>query len=80
MSTEKAKIIRISREIVFLSLKDGVFFDFVSGYIALTGYLPKALVIALMILMAPILPLIWTLQDMIEINMNKKLFMNIFGF
>ena len=41
-------------------------------YIALTGYLPKALVIALMILLAPILPLIWTLQDMIEINMNKK--------
>ena len=25
-----------------------------------------------MILLAPILPLIWTLQDMIEINMNKK--------
>ena len=26
-----------------------------------------------MILLAPLLPLIWTLQDMIELNMNKKM-------
>ena len=74
MSTEKAKIIRITRgnslPITFRMAFSLILFLI---YIALTGYLPKALVIALMILLAPILPLIWTLQDMIEINMNKKL-------
>ena len=73
MSAEKAKIIRISRgnslPITFRMVFSLILFLI---YIALTGYLPKALVIALMILLAPILPLIWTLQDMIEINMNKK--------
>jgi hypothetical protein len=73
MSVEKANIIRISRgnslPITFRIVFTLILFLI---YIALTGYLPKALVIALMILLAPILPLIWTLQDMIEINMNKK--------
>ena len=73
MSTEKAKIIRISRgnslPITFRMVFSLILFLI---YIALTGYLPKTPVIALMILLAPILPLIWTLQDMIEINMNKK--------
>jgi hypothetical protein len=73
MSVEKENIIRISRgnslPITFRIVFTLILFLI---YIALTGYLPKALVIALMILLAPILPLIWTLQDMIEINMNKK--------
>ena len=73
MSVEKANIIRISRgnslPITFRIVFTLILFLI---YIALTGYLPKALVIALMILLAPILPLIWTLQDMIEINKNKK--------
>ena len=73
MSTEKAKIIRISRgyslPIAFRMAFSLILFLI---YIALMCYLTKALVIALMILLAPILPLIWTLQDIIEINMNKK--------
>ena len=73
MSVGKENIIRISRgnslPITFRMVFSLILFLI---YIALTGYLPKALVIALMILLAPILPLIWTLQDMIEINMNKK--------
>ena len=73
MSVEKANIIRISRgnslPITFRIVFTLILFLI---YIALTSYLPEALVIALMILLAPILPLIWTLQDMIEINMNKK--------
>jgi hypothetical protein len=73
MSTEKAEIIRISRgnslPIAFRMTFSLILFLI---YIALTCYLTKALVIALMILLAPILPLIWTLQDTIEINMNKK--------
>ena len=73
MSVEKENIILISRgnslPITFRMVFSLILFLI---YIALTGYLPKALVIALMILLAPILPLIWTLQDMIEINMNKK--------
>ena len=73
MSTEKAKIIRISRgNSLPIILKVVFSLILFLVYIALTGYLPKPLVIALMILLAPILPLIWTLQDMIEINMNKK--------
>ena len=73
MSTEEATIIRISRG-NSLPITVRMVFSLILFliYIALTGYLPKALVIALMILLAPILPLIWTLQDMIEINMNKK--------
>jgi|TARA_B110000046_G_scaffold85438_1_gene93449 hypothetical protein len=74
MSAEKAKIIRISRgnslPITFRMVFSLVLFLI---YIALTGYLPKALAITFMILLAPLLPLIWTLQDMIELNMNKKM-------
>ena len=72
MSTKKA-IIRISRgNSLPLTLRMVFSLILFLIYIALTGYLPKALVIALMILLAPTLPLIWTLQDIIEINMNKK--------
>ena len=73
MSTKKEKIFRISRgNSLPITLRMVFSLILFLIYIALTGYLPKALVIALMILLAPILPLIWTLQDMIEINMNKK--------
>ena len=42
-------------------------------YIALTGYLPKPPVILITFFLTPLLPLIWTLQDIIEINMNNKI-------
>ena len=71
---EKVKIIRISRgNIVPITFR--IIFSLIIFLvcIVLIVYLPKALVIVFMVFLALLLPLIWTLQDIIEINMKKKI-------
>ena len=71
---EKAKIIRISRgNVAPITLR--IVLSLIIFLICnmLIVYLPKALAIVSMVFTAPLLPLIWTLRDVIEINMNKKI-------